>query len=319
MDVKDRKILALLDENARMPTAVIAKKVKLSRQVVDYRIQQLVEKGVIRTFVTFVDFMKFQNNMWHVYIKLHNLTPDAEKKIQEFLLPRDDVWWIVNCQGEWDLIFSATGDNLVNFDALVTEFKSTFHTLISDLLITTLITGMNFPRGYFLKTETIARKAMFASGKTPIHEKDIAILKIIITNARMPATQIAEKTGLTARQVIYRIKEMEKKGIINGYRLHMNFNVLGHDYYKICFYTQDFTEKSEKSIISWCEVNPYTIFYVRKIAPWTFEIEFETKDYKQLNSILKEMRTKFGNIIRRTETTLITEEFKGELDILKTR
>ena len=52
MDDKDKKILSLLDENCRMPSSAIAKKLRLWRQVVDYRINQLVETGVIKNFVT---------------------------------------------------------------------------------------------------------------------------------------------------------------------------------------------------------------------------------------------------------------------------
>ena len=85
---------------------------------------------------------------------------------------------------------------------------------------------------------------------------------------------------------------------------------------KICFYTQEFTEEKEKSILSWCETNSNVLYYAKKIAPWTFEIEFETKDYKELNAILKELRNKFGDVIKRTETTLITEEMKGEMNFL---
>ena len=132
----------------------------------------------------------------------------------------------------------------------------------------------------------------------------------------MPATEIAKQTKTSARQVIYRMKELIKKHIIAGSRLHLNFNQLQYDYYKVCFYTQDFTEEKEKSLLSWCEMNPNTLYYVKKIAPWTFEIEFETESYKQLNEILKELRNKFGNVIKRTEITLITEEMKGEMNFL---
>ncbi|MBI2139181.1 AsnC family transcriptional regulator, partial [Candidatus Woesearchaeota archaeon] len=38
LDVKDKKILAELSLNARQPTSAIAKKVRLSREGVEYRI-----------------------------------------------------------------------------------------------------------------------------------------------------------------------------------------------------------------------------------------------------------------------------------------
>ena len=45
LDVKDKKILAKLDMNARQPIAHIARKVRLSKEVTHYRIKRLEEKG----------------------------------------------------------------------------------------------------------------------------------------------------------------------------------------------------------------------------------------------------------------------------------
>ena len=48
LDEKDRKILAELDKDARQTDSKIAKKVRVSKQVANYRIQNLVNKKVIR-------------------------------------------------------------------------------------------------------------------------------------------------------------------------------------------------------------------------------------------------------------------------------
>ncbi|MFC1648671.1 Lrp/AsnC family transcriptional regulator [Nanoarchaeota archaeon] len=317
MDAKDNKILAILDLNSRSNSSEIAKKVGLSRQVVEYRIKQLVKNKIILNFMTLIDPTKFADNIWHVYIKLQNLTEESEKRIHNYLLKKKEVWWIAKCQGEYDLVFSIAGDDIIAFDHLISEFRAGFHPIINQLHITSLIKVDSFPRGYFLNTETNKNTYVGERKKVKIDEKDLAILKILATNSRKPATEIAELTDLTSRQVIYRIKELEKKEVIRHYRLHLNLQRINYDYYKVCFHTQDFTESTEKSILSWCEVNPNVVYYIKKISPWTFEIEFEAESYRQLNKILQDLRNKFGNTIKRTETTLICEEFKGELDILK--
>ena len=53
LDLKDRKILYELDFNARQTDSEIAKKVKLSREVVNYRISRLQKNGIIRNFEIF--------------------------------------------------------------------------------------------------------------------------------------------------------------------------------------------------------------------------------------------------------------------------
>lgn len=304
MDPKDKKILALLDQNSRMQSSIIAKKLKMKRQTVEYRINNL---DVILHKTTMIDPTKFYENIWHIYLKLQS----TNGEIVDYLNKKKEVWWIAECQGEFDLIFSVCGNDIMEFDRIIQEFRAKFHQNIVNEHITSMIKAIMFPRGYFTNKETKGKEYIGKREKTKIDEKDLAILKILATQARTPATTIAQKTGLTARQVIYRIKNLMKNKVIKGFRLHLDFNKLGYDYYKVCFYAQ---EHDEKKVINWCENCPNTLYYIRKIAPWTFEIEFETKSYKELNGILKDFRNKFK--IKRTTITLITKEHKGELNFL---
>lgn len=313
MDKKDKQLLVMLDSNSRSSNSFLAKKLKISRQVVNYRIQRLLKEKIIFGFVPVIDPTKFVNNIWHVYLKLQNLTVNSEESIINYLLERKKVWWITKCQGEWDLIFSIYGDDIFEFDYMLVGFYSKFHHFINQQHVTSLIKVFYFPRKYFGDGKSQRRIYVGKRSRPKIDRKDIQILKLLAQDARIQSTKISRSVNLSAKQVAYRIQELQKKEVIRGYRLHLNLVKLNYDYYKVCFYAQEYTEKSEKSILTWCESNNYAVHYVRKIAPWTFEIEFETPDFKELNKILQEMRNKFGEIIKRTETTLITEEYKGEL------
>ena len=50
LDLKDKRILTVLDESARTPLSKIAAKVGLSKQLVDYRIKSLIRRGIINGF-----------------------------------------------------------------------------------------------------------------------------------------------------------------------------------------------------------------------------------------------------------------------------
>ena len=55
LDEKDRKILLELDKNSRQTDSEIAKKVRLSKQITNYRIQNLKKKKIISNFYTVVN------------------------------------------------------------------------------------------------------------------------------------------------------------------------------------------------------------------------------------------------------------------------
>ena len=48
LDSKDWKILAELDKNSRIFDTTLAKKIRVSREIVKYRIKKLRSEGVIR-------------------------------------------------------------------------------------------------------------------------------------------------------------------------------------------------------------------------------------------------------------------------------
>lgn len=317
MDKIDRKILALLDMDSRMQSSDMARKLKTSRQVVDYRISQLEKNGPLLGCTTLIDPFYFVNNVWHTYVKLQSLTDESEKKIIDFLGKQKKVWWFAKCQGEWDLIFSTAGDNVLVIEKTLREFREKFSEFINDEQTTTMISALNFSRGYFIEKDTPKKTYVKSSEKVSIDEKDVKILEILSLNSRLPATKIAEKINLSARQVIYRIKELKSKGVIRLFRTHLNLKRLNYDYYKVCFYANQYNKDMEGKLISWCEKNPYSIFFLKKLAPWSFEIEFETPDYKVMNKTLSGLKNLFGSRIKRAETTVIIEEFKGELDIIK--
>lgn len=55
IDATDRRILAILQENARIPAAEIARKIELAASAVHHRIRKLEEEGVVQAYETRVD------------------------------------------------------------------------------------------------------------------------------------------------------------------------------------------------------------------------------------------------------------------------
>ena len=318
LDLRDKKLLTYLDENSRTPESELAKKLQISRQAIKNRIDMLVKKRIIKKFIAIIDPTKFVDNIWHIYLKLQNMTVEKEQAVIRHLNNSDQIWWIALCQGEWDIIFSYAGKDVFEFDKELQKFNTEFSSLITNLEVTTFIKSEMFSRAYFINQVRKSKKYVSNRFKPEISENEKSILKQLAENSRINATDICKKTKLTLRQVLYSITQLSKDEIIRAYRLQIDLEKIGYDYYKVCFYTQSFTEQIENKIIYWCSNNPYTLFYVRKIAPWTFEIEFEMPSYKTLNETLKDLRNQFGTIIKKTETTMITKEYKGELNILKT-
>ena len=85
LSAKDKKILKELSQDSRQTTSQIAKRVHLSKQVVDYRIKNLVKKGVIRKFFTAVNWSLLGYMSFRLYLRLINIPPTELRSMVEQL------------------------------------------------------------------------------------------------------------------------------------------------------------------------------------------------------------------------------------------
>ena len=318
LDLLDKKILTELDQDSRQSYSQIAKKVRTSRTVVEYRVKRLIESGIIISLSAFVNPAKFGLTSWKVYLQFHNKNEEINQAITQFLQEEKRVWWVIKCEGNFDLMFLVLMKSVHEFYEFLSDFQSKFSRDEARTEITTHINPDFFSRGYLLNKES--KKVCPTFLKEPTFEKldktDIEILKIIIKNSRTPSTEIATKLKTTARIVNYRIKDLLKRNIITHFRLIPNVNKIGMDYYKVMIQLKDLTKDKEKKLKKFLELYPNIINYSNSWGPWEIEFETEIENYKKLTELINNIRNEFSDIIKKIEFVLIYEELKATNDFL---
>ncbi len=106
--------------------------------------------------------------------------------------------------------------------------------------------------------------------------------------------QIAQKLRIPQTTVSHKIKELEKKKIILGYRAELNIAELGYTNYFLEIYLDNNHNLSQ--IEAWANTKSNTVWLQKIIGRCDIEIELEVKDRTELELILNELRTKFPNI-----------------------
>ena len=71
----------------------------------------------------------------------------------------------------------------------------------------------------------------FEKSKVILHKNDKKILSFLCYNVRLPVTKIAKLLGMSRQSVEYRIKIMEKNGLIVGSRTVINIGKMGYSSY----------------------------------------------------------------------------------------
>jgi DNA-binding Lrp family transcriptional regulator len=310
LDLKDKKILYELDLNSRATLNEIAKKVGLSKQVVDYRLKNLIKNKIIKQFYTVINFSKLGYTQYKLYLKFQNVNVEKEKEIIDFWTKNKNSVWVASCRGKWDLAVSILAKEINDFGEILSNFINSYGLFVleKDILITQISTV--FTKAYLTEKE---KKKFTYGGKNESYELDNIdekILMILSTNSRITILEMMEKLNLTRDVINYRMKKLIKENIISQYRVLINLDKINHKLYKIILRLHSLTPEKEKQLITYVSSHPHGTQYLKLVGSWDAELEFEVKDDEQMHEILLEIRNKFSEIIRDYDTILIHQEHK---------
>src|SRR3989338_4494349 len=130
--IKDKKILEQLDLDSKISTSRLAKNVRLSQQVVDYRIKKLIENGIIRQFGTIFNLSKIGFEQYRVLFELSSVGEKEKNEIINYLKNHNKVYWAAIVGGKWDLFVVLFIKNYEEFDDFLDELFKKFPNMIKD-------------------------------------------------------------------------------------------------------------------------------------------------------------------------------------------
>lgn len=310
LDLKDKKILTLLDEDARLSNSQIARKVGLSKPAVEYRLKRFEQNKVVFSYYAVVDFTKLGYSQYKIYFKFQDATLDDEQKIIDFWNKDKSSIWVAQIRGQWDLAVSILAKSNFEFGKVLGRFMNQYSKFIleKDVLLTEY--SPIYAREYLAETKPSEFVYGIPSKIYELDEADIKILRELSNNARVNIVDLAEKTGLTRDVINYRLKKLIAEKIIVQYRCYLNLQNLGINHYKVILRMKNFNEQAEKSIKQYIAQHKKATQFLKLIGSWDLEIEFETENEDELYRILTDVRKKFSDTIKDFDILRITETYK---------
>lgn len=119
LDELDRKIVALLIQNARMSYSEIGQQVGISRVAVKMRVQALEKKGIIEEYTTIINPQKLSGAV-SCYFEIET-APDRLAEVAEILRRNDTVTQIYRVTGRSKLHVHAVAASGEEMEKLVCE------------------------------------------------------------------------------------------------------------------------------------------------------------------------------------------------------
>lgn len=314
LDLKDRQLLYELDLNARQSFNELAKKLRLNKNTVQYRISRLQKLGIIRNFYTLIDTAKLGYLIFRVFLRFQNLAHEREMEIIEYLKSDSRVGWMVSVEGNWDLNFMIWVKTHYEFDEFWREFKFKFEESIVHKWISLFVRLHFYTRPFLANTKNDRQKAivLYDKVKIPISldEKDIIILRTLAEDCRTPVVDIAKKASMTVNTAKHRIKRLWNCDIIKSFKAVIDLEKLGYKYYKLHFELKSLTPEDWRSIKTYVQLHPNIWDLNELVNGADLELDLHVKTDAEMRTFISELRARFQNNIRNYEILHYYKEHK---------
>lgn len=317
IDNKDKEILRLLNENARMTSKAIGSALNISREVADYRIKRLVKNGLISGYITLVSDSKLGYSSYLLLLQLQNYSCEDEERILQFLKGHEFTKWVLKGSGEWDIHVAIAVKNKNHLAQIVDEIDGFCGKNLRkyELAISiNLLVGENLS---FLLTKdnknisdmpAVEKKISYELAE--LDDKDRALLKAISTDARAPIVKIAQQVGLSADATNLRMKKLQKQGIIKKFQTVVDLSTLNYLLYAVFLKINNYSAKRESQLRAFLHSLKNITFAERIIGSWDMRLQLSCATPQEFELILQKIREFIGEDLKYYNFTLMIKEYK---------
>lgn len=140
LDTKDKKIIEQLQINCRQTIQEIAKKTKLPRDVVKYRLKKFEDSGLIRQYHAFINPAMLGYPLYvYVGFSLLNIELEEEKQFINYLKANKQIIYVAKNSGKWDFSIAVCAKDYSDFDNILKSVRAKFTKIIKDFEILPVI------------------------------------------------------------------------------------------------------------------------------------------------------------------------------------
>ncbi|MBS3772967.1 MAG: Lrp/AsnC family transcriptional regulator [Candidatus Thermoplasmatota archaeon] len=301
VDLRDRKILYHLDRDARQSYTQLGKKVGLSKNSIAYRINKLEDAGVIQNFFTVINAHRLR----YIYPRFHYVyqytTPGIRDDIISYFVGHKNANIVASLRGTYDLTVMFCVRNIPEMYAIWRDIQQRYGTYFQQQSFSIWLGETQYRHTYLLSQEPrlpteIKFRNIAGAEKVDIDIVEHGILSCLATDARMPITDMADELDTTCKVIRYRIKKLEKQGIITGYGITFDIAKLGYNIFKLDIYLRSY--KVRKDIIDHVARNPSLVCIDDTAFESHLELEFHLEHISQLYDIIEDISASFPNAVK---------------------
>jgi Lrp/AsnC family leucine-responsive transcriptional regulator len=296
---KDKKILSVLDFNARASLVEISKKTGYSKQLIRYRINELSKKGIIGGTYAVIDNFKVGYGSYHIFFKFQNISEKKENEIISYLNSLKQCKQVFSIGGSWDLIFVLWTRDLIELNNLLNKVSIKYGNFIINkfISISTMFSyfrykciydSKNYPEISFNLVEPFDK----------LDNIDYTLMDMLNKDARLSNIELAKKLKINPSTVQKRIKNLISKEVIKGFRIYLNEQVLGYSQYRLHVKLKSLDVDKINKLKNHLRYHKNALSVRKSMDKTYLEINLLVKDPRSFHNIVKEIKHSFSDVAR---------------------
>ncbi len=297
IDLYDRKLLYELDINSAIGLKELAKKLKRSKQFILYRMEKLEKAGIITGYNAIVDMSKLGFFTFRIYFKFQQTTEAEGKQFIEYVRTKlKQVWTITSMHGKWDYALFLGVKNINEFHTIWDSIMFEYKPRIKTYNVAVYAPVYNFNRKFFIDKPAEFVERVYGGGeKEGIDELDWKIIETYSANVRQSSLEISKKLKVSPDTVRARIRALQERKIITGYKIGLNLEPLGFVSYRVDL--QLLSAKRNNELFEFCKRHKNIYQINKSIGGADFEIEVIVKDLAHLLQLIDEIKSVFKDVV----------------------
>jgi DNA-binding Lrp family transcriptional regulator len=292
LDIYDKKILFELDINSRISASKLAKKLKIPKETVNYRIKRLEKNGWINHMYTIFNASLFGYSYYRIYLKFYKLTAATEMEIIDYITSDQSCANLRILEGQYDLVFLTIQKNPNELKGFLQCFLNTFGMYVQQKNVFILIKTHKLNQKYLFKGNTIKKTFNHIESKNfSLDTIDLGIIKSISTNTRRKLSDIGNFLNIDSRLIKYHLKRMEQAGIIVAYTVNLNLEKLSREMIQIDIALKD--PALIPHIIEFFDKTNTCVFIHEILGKYDLSVEIYVENDEMLRNIIEKFKEKF--------------------------
>ncbi len=308
MDKVDYKILNVLDNNARISVTALAHTLRLSKDVVQYRIKKLEEEKIILGSRAVIAVARLGYMYHKILVKFVPLTTEQEEEWRKWGRKRADIVWMGICEGEWNgnmTIRTCSFQEQVDF---MDAFLGKFGNFVQKKEMLPIKTSYRFNRKFLSEGKYISEFYHdFMLVGVVVDEIDKVVIGALTRDARCKLVDIAKKTKLSAEAVAVRLRKLEQQKVILGYKQKIDYTRFGLQNYEVFLAVKD--PQLKIKIIEFCRYHTACDTVMEYLGYYDLQLTFLLKNQAEFRAMLAQMRDSFGDQIIEYQPLAAYQEF----------